>query len=472
MSSPPDDPERDPDSAELPELPASESADSAGSFKKFTVEQAAELSKAANSGSIDVAFSGSIPQAPTDAADSQPVAQSGAVAAAVAPPTEGSGPARMGRARRVTGMMQDALSGGVEKLGTGIGVVGEGVAKLGDLTNKVPLVGASVGKLGEGLTKAGESIHALPRVAQTRRGRLLVRSVIVGFVLVFTWIAAIVIFQLHAHDTPDFRPEAESILRDLGKGPASIAEVYEHASPRFLELVQKERFMDDMTDMFATNGKFREITSIDETIVTTGPTGRVGRVGLTAAFEKGVAKGSISFHWDKGEWKLLGIGIEVPDNVQITQLDRQKRVAACIDDKGKDVSDQRSKCDVRDAAETILEMIRDGRAGDVWDNANPVFKQQESRARFMQIQDEQRNALGNYKRLLDVTDARAIAGLTATFDTICEYERSSGVRVEFDFTRPSKFQPWQLARFKVTIPMPRPYEDQGSDAPGPPTPPS
>ena len=58
--------------------------------------------------------------------------------------------------------------------------------KVGDLTKKVPLVGASVGKLGEGLTKAGESIHALPRVAQTRRGRLLVRSVVVGFVLVFS----------------------------------------------------------------------------------------------------------------------------------------------------------------------------------------------------------------------------------------------------------------------------------------------
>src|SRR5690606_12824155 len=112
--------------------------------------------------------------------ESQPVASSGAVAAVV--PPEGTGPAR--RAKRVTSAVQDALSGGVEVIGAGIGTLGEGVTRVGDLTKKVPLVGTSVGIIGEGLTKAGESIHALPRVAQTRRGRLLVRSVVVGFLIV------------------------------------------------------------------------------------------------------------------------------------------------------------------------------------------------------------------------------------------------------------------------------------------------
>jgi hypothetical protein len=455
-------------------------AQKVGEAGKLTAEQAAELVKAGASGSVDVSLASSsgIPQAvgasdsqPTSAGsardESQPVSGSGPVAA-VAAASEGSGPIRAGRSKRVTATMQAAVSGGVERLGQGIGIVGEGVAKLGDVTKKVPLVGVSVGKLGEGLTKAGESIHALPRVAQTRRGRLLVRSVVVGFLLVFIWIAVIVGFQLRAHDTPDFRPEAERILLEMGKGPASTAQVYEHASPRFQELVKKEVFMNDMADLYATNGKFREITAINETLVTTGPTGRVGRVGLTALFERGISRGSISFHWDKGQWKLLGVGIEVPDNVQITQIERQKRVAACIDEKGKDVSDQRRKCDVRDAAETILEMVRDGRAGEVWDAANDIFKQQESRLRFIQIQEEQRAAIGNWKRILDVTDARSIGGLTATFDIVCEYERSSGVRVEFDFTRPSKFERWKLARFKVTLPMPRPYEVLSDPSPAAP----
>ncbi len=454
----------------LPELPASEDAPAASSGS-IDVALSTPGMPASASGSVDIAVSSdAIPRAAAGsgskphADDSQPIfASTGVVKAVTA--NEGTGPAR--RAKRVTSSVQDALSGGVEKLGQGIGIVGEAVEKVGDLTKKVPLVGASVGKLGEGLSKAGESIHALPQVAKTRRGRLLVRSVIVGFLLVFSWIAVIVWFQLRAHDTPDFRPAAEEILVAISKGRPSIAELYERASPRFQELVKKEQFIDNMMDLNATNGRFREITAINETLVTTGPTGKVGRVGLTAAYEKGISKGSISFHWDKGRWKLLGLGIEVPEDLEITQAERQKRIAACLDDKGHDVSDQRNKCDVRDAAETILEDIRDGKAGQVWDNANAIFKQQETRARFIQLHEEARAVLGNYKRVLTVTDARAIGGVSASFDIVCEFERASGVRVDFDFTRHDKYDRWQLARLKITLPMPRPEELQpdGSAAP-------
>jgi hypothetical protein len=467
----------------LPELPAAAEPEAApkaavaeappGSSGSIDVALSAPGMPASASGSVDVALSGTaIPEVATaseskpNLLDSQPISASGGVVVA-ATPHEPTGPAR--RAKRVTASIQDALSGGVERIGQGLGVVGEGVTKVGDLTKKVPLVGAGIGTLGEGLTKAGESIHALPQVAKTRRGRLLVRSVVVGFLLVFTWIAVIVGFQLRAHDTPDFRPESERILVELGKGSASIAEIYERASPRFQELVKKERFIDDMNDLYATNGKFREISAITETLVTTGPTGRVGRVGLIASFEKGNSAGSISFHWDKGQWKLLGLGIEVPENLEITQLARKQRIAACLDDKGNDVSDLRNKCDVRDAAETTLEMVRDGHAGEVWDGANDIFKKQESRSRFIQIQEEQRAALGSYKRILTVTDARAIGGMSATFDVVAEFEKSSGVRVEFDFTRPSKFERWRLARFKVTVPMPRANEGQPEASAGPAT---
>jgi hypothetical protein len=288
--------------------------------------------------------------------------------------------------------------------------------------------------------------------------------------LVASWITVIVGVQLRTHDTPDFRPAAERILIEISEGSAAIGEVYERASPRFQEFVRKERFIDDMTDLDATNGKFREITAINETLVTNGPSGRVGRVSLTASYDKGIAKGSISFHFDKGQWKLLGIGVEVPSDVKITQVERQNRVAACIDDKGHDVSDQRAKCPVRDAAETILEQIRDGKAGEVWDAASDVFKQQESRARFIQIQEEHRAALGSYKRLLTVTEARAIGGVTATFDMLAEFDKSSGVRVDFGFARASKSAPWELRRFKVVVPMPRAEEDAVRPATEPPPP--
>lgn len=387
------------------------------------------------------------------AIDSQPVA-SGAVAAAV--PHEATGPAAQSkRAKRVTA----AASAGIEKLGGVVETIGEGVSKLGDLTNKVPLVGAGVGALGEGLTKAGESIHALPRVAQTRRGRLLVRSVIVGFVLVFAWIAVIVGWELRTSDTPDFRPIAEQILVQLSNGPDAIGEVYEKASPRFQELERKERFVDDMTDMAVTIGTFREITAINSTLVTTGPTGRIGRIGLTAAYDKGVCMGSISFHYDKGQWKLLGVSMELPPELEVTQAQREQRVAAC-----KDPND-RKKCDVRDAGETILEQLRDGKAGEVWDHATDVFKKQESRATFEQIQREHRDDLGAYKRILDVTEAKVIDGVSATFDVLAEFEKSSAVRCVFGFYRVSKSAPWLLRSLKIVVPMPR--ADTGSATPLP-----
>ncbi len=388
---------------------------------------------------------------PIHESDSAPIS-SGRVKAVA---SESTGPASPSRSRRLSA----AVSGGVEKLGSGIGTLGESVTKLGDLTNKVPLVGAGVGKLGEGLTKAGESIHALPSITKTRRGRLLVRSVVVGFLLVAAWIAAIVGLQLQGNDTADFRPPAERILVEISKGSDAIGDVYEHASPRFQEMVRKERFVDDMTDLDATVGKFREITAINDTLVTTGPTGRVGRVSITASYERGICKGSISFHWDAGQWKLLGIGIELPAELEITQAQREQRVAAC-----KDPTDRR-KCDVRDAAETILEKIRDGKAPEVWDSATDVFKKQETRARFVVIQDEHREVLGAYKRILRVTEAKVIGGTSATYDVVVEFEHSNGVRTVFGFERDSKTSPWLLRSLKLVVPMPRADESIGTSPP-------
>jgi hypothetical protein len=211
-----------------------------------------------------------------------------------------------------------------------------------------------------------------------------------------------------------------------------------------------------MTDMAVTIGKFKEITAINSTLVTTGPTGPVGRIGLTAAYDNGICKGSISFHKDKGQWKLLGVSMELPPELKITQAQREQRVAAC-----KDPMD-RKKCDVRDAAETILEQLRDGKAGEVWDHATDVFKKQESRATFEQIQREHRDDLGAYKRILDVTEAKVIDGVSATFDVLAEFEKSSAVRCVFGFYRESKSAPWLLRSLKIVVPMPRAETGVGS----------
>ena len=378
------------------------------------------------------------------------------------------------RSRRITGAAKDALDAGVSKLGSGIGSLGEGVTRLGELSH-IPVVGSGVAKIGEGITSVGESLHELPKVARTRRGRLLIRSMVVGFVLVAAWIVVIVGLQLHGNDTPDFRPNAEHILVSLSKG--AVDEVYEQASPRFQEMVRKERFSDEMNDLAQTVGKFREITAVNDTLVTTGPTGRVGRVSLTVAYEKATCKVSVSLHDDQDRWKLLGIGVELPPELKISQAQREERVKAC-----KDSMDIKH-CDVHQAADAVLRKLDAGHADQVWDEATPVFQQQEPKAKFIQLQLEHLAALGSYRRIIAVTEAKVIGGTSATFDTLAEFEKASGVRTVFAFYRRSRLDPWRLRSFKIVLPMPRaadpapprPDEAAGSaspPAPGVPPPPS
>ena len=413
-------------------------------------------SPAESSGSIDVQLSGdALPVSEPEATPTPIIPEDSRKVTAVVPGERDS-------RRRITAAAKDALDAGVTRLGTGIGTIGEGVSKLGDLSRNVPVVGSSVSKIGEGISHVGEQLHTLPKVARTRRGRLLIRSMIVGFILVAAWIVVIVGLQLHGNDTPDFRPNAEKILVDLSKG--AIDEVYEQASPRFQEMVRKERFIDDMTDLEETVGKFREITTISDTLVTNGPSGRVGRVSLTAAYQKASCKVSVSLHYDQDRWKLLGIGVELPSELKITQAQREERVKAC-----KDAMDVK-RCDVHQAADAILLQLEQGKADKVWDDATSVFQKQEQKAKFVQLQLEHQVALGNYRRIIAVSEAKVIGGTSATFDALAEFDKASGVRVVFGLYRRSKSDPWKLRSLKIVLPMPRAAEVAKPPAVVPPVP--
>jgi hypothetical protein len=400
------------------------------------------------SGSIDVQLSGPALTAPPD--DVAPIAT-----AVVAGEPDS-------RSKRITDAAKDALDAGVTRLGTGIGSLGSGVSRLGKLSHNVPVVGSGVSKLGEGISNVGETLHDLPQVARTRRGRLLIRSAIVGFILVAAWIVVIVGLQLHGNDTPDFRPTAEAILTSLSKG--SVDEVYEQASPRFQEMVRKERFADDMADLAQTVGKFREITAVNDSLATTGPTGKIGRVSLVVAYEKATCKVSVSLHNDQNRWKLLGLGVELPDELKISQAQREERVKAC-----KDPMDLKH-CEVHQAADAILRRLKDGHVEQVWDDATQVFQKQEQKARFVQLQREHLVALGDYRRIIAVSEAKVINGTSATFDALAEFDKASGVRTVFGFYRGSESAPWKLRSFKIVLPMPRATGDTGPKpaAPSPP----
>jgi len=388
------------------------------------------------------------------AGDRAPERPSKPAIAAAAPLGEPSDP----RGKRIAGAAKDALDASVSRLGSSIGSIGEGVSRLGEMS-RIPMVGSGVARLGEGIAHVGESLHALPQAARTRRGRLLIRSSMVGFVLVAAWIIVIVALQLHGNDAPDFRPNAERVLSQLSSG--AIAEVYEQASPRFQEVVRKERFSDDMTDLAQTVGKFREITSVNDSLVTTGPTGRVGRVALTVAYEKALCQVSVSLHADQGRWKLLGIAVELPPELRISQAQREDRVKACSDPM--DVK----HCDVHQAAQAILQKLDQGHADQVWDEATAVFQKQEGKAKFVELQREHMAALGSYRRIIAVTEAKVIRGTEATFDTLAEFDKASGVRTVFGFWRRSRTQSWKLVSFKIVLPMPRAEDDDVSSAAGP-----
>ncbi|HET9624866.1 MAG TPA: DUF4019 domain-containing protein [Kofleriaceae bacterium] len=361
------------------------------------------------------------------------------------------------RGKRISDAAKDALGTGIGTFGDGVTKLGEGVVKLGDMSRKVPVVGSSVSKIGEQISHVGEQIHGLPQVARTRRGRLLIRSAIVGFVLVAAWIVVIVALQLHGNDTPDFRPNAERILVELSRG--GYDELYEQASPRFQEMVRKDQFADDMTDMAQTVGKFREIASVNDSLVTSGPSGKVGRVALTVVFEKATCKVSVSLHDDQGRWKLLGIGVELPPELTITQAAREDRVKAC-----KDPMDLKT-CDVHKAADAILRQLKDGHAEQVWDQATQVFQKQEAKPQFAALQRERLAALGDYRRIIAVSEAKlAIGGSAASFDALAEFERASGVRVVFGFYRRTKADAWKLRSFKLVLPMPRGADEVRSAA--------
>jgi Protein of unknown function (DUF4019) len=465
------------------------------------------MDPSASSGSIDVQFSNSRLPAVTDVATG---AASDALSDALGEPTDitraptteaarGALPAIEGltteldpepdpidlspepeharSSARIVARRAEALIGhGVSRIGDGIDSLGKGVTALGERAAKVPVFGESVRNFGEGLSEVGASLHNLPAVSQSKRGRVLFRSMLVAFLLVFAWIAGIVMLQLRDSGKPDFRPLARKILIAVRDGHA--AKVWTEASPRFQEVVREQRFIDDMADMKRTLGAFREIAAINETIVTTSANGRIGRVALTLQFDKGSARANVSFHRDAGRWKLLGIVVDTPPELPITQESRKERselpaevlgsaikvlqagnieVAKTEEARGHDAGVARSTTAARDSASaTHAEADRDRRSEQVWDQASAIFHNSATRPEFVRLQRERHDTLGNFVRVIEYrSGSKKYQELNATFTGLVEYQHSV-VSAALTFARTDERAPWILNSFKVVLPMPRP----------------
>jgi len=372
-----------------------------------------------------------------------------------------------GRVRRTSQMavekVEDVVSSGVGKVGVGMGKVGAGLTRLGERVDRLPGVhrtglGHGVAELGAGLSEVGANLTDLPRVARTRRGRVLVRSLVVGFLLVFAWIAVIIYLQLRGGEQPDLRPRAEEILLEIRDG--KYATLFEESSPRFQEITDYDAFERTMADMTKTLGAFREIAAVNETFVSRGPGGLVARVDLSLDFEHGRCHATISLHRDEGAWKFLGIGVDLPEKLVAQETSREAR-------------DERVRAppEVRKAAEHVLELSRDGRSGELWDESAPLFQKSVGRGDFERIEAERRAALGRYNRILDETrsasqGATSPGGSAAWLTALVQYD-TANVSTSFGFSWVDNS--WKLSSYVVVLPMPRAPRSPGpGDAPSPP----
>jgi len=297
--------------------------------------------------------------------------------------------------------------------------------------------------------KIAESLSHLPVVKEvipkSRRGRVLVRSLIVAFALVAAWIGVIVYLQLRAGEKPDFRPQIEAIFIQLRDGAAG--DVYDQSSTRFQEMVLEDSFLATVDDMNASLGPFREVASVIKTEVFRGPSGRTARVDLLLEFEKGRARANMSFHREDGQWRMVGFRVDLPEGLeeQVTsEKEREKRVQA------PEV--------IQELTQQILLDSRDGKAGAIWDGAADVFKSSISREEFIALEQERRETLGPFSRIFKVTSSRQNPAQTsASLDALLEFRNPSGasVIVTASFKYAKIAGTWKLTFFKLIMPMPR-----------------
>lgn len=364
---------------------------------------------AGESGSIDVAMSGAMPEA----------GSSGSVDVKLTDP-EGKPVVKRRRAATIPAVM---------------GAVSARVVHAADK------IGDKVVQASDSLTKVGESLSALPVVPRTRRGRVMARSVVLSFLLVFSWIAVIVGLQLRRPRPPDFRPNAEAVLIALRDGRA--AEVYQGSSVRFREVVLEDTFVEQMEDMNKTLGAYREISAVLDTEVNRGPGGRTARIDVRLEYETGPTKGAVSFRHEGGTWKMLGISIEVPAAIAVTagtEAQRKARVRANFDE-------------MRVVAEAIMLHWGRGEVAEIWREAAVSFQQGITLDGFQAVEDGHRKVLGSYRRILDVTAATQNPGRTsASLTLLIEFEKAT-ITGSMNFTRVD--DTWRLTFFNLVMPLPR-----------------
>jgi hypothetical protein len=295
----------------------------------------------------------------------------------------------------------------------------------------------------------GASLSHLP-MPKTRRGRMMARSVILSFIVVFGWIAVIVGLQLRGHRPPDLRPDAERILIALRDGKAG--DVYDQASERFQGVVRdRQTFVDQMDEMNQTLGPFREITAVTAVATNRGPGGRTGRLDANLEYGQVMTRGSVSFRWEDGRWKLLGLAIEVPDSIASNKQAREDRIAARPDEIAE----------LKTAVEEVLTHSALDEIEALWQDASPAFRQAIAVDDLRQTERDRRATLGPFDRVLDVRKVRLNPGRnTASLVVLLQFQKAT-ITGNFDFSRSD--EKWRLVVYKLIMPVLQPQREPEPD---------
>ena len=302
-------------------------------------------------------------------------------------------------------------------------------------------IGGTVARAGGAVGDAvGASLSHLPVMPKTRRGRVMWRSVIVSFVLVFGWIAVIVGLQLRGARPPDLRPSAERILIALRDGKAG--DVYDAASIRFQGVVRdRQTFVDQMDEMSQTLGPFREITAVTRTETYRGPGGRTSRLDVNLEYGQAMTRGSVSFRWEDRRWRLMGLAIEVPDAIASNKQAREDRIAARPDEIAE----------LKTAVEDVLTHSARDEIEALWQDASPAFQQAITVDDLRQTERDRRATLGPFDRVLDVRKVRLNPGRnSASLVVLLQFEKST-ITGNFDFSRSA--ERWRLVVYKLVMPV-------------------
>src|SRR6185503_8739532 len=96
---------------------------------------------------------------------------------------------------------------------------------------------------------------------------------------------------------------------------------------RFQEMVIEESFLFGAEEMNRTLGKFLEVASVVKTDMYHGPSGDTARVELWLDYEKGRAKGIMSFLYENNDWRIIGLSVDLPTDVIAIETSPEARAA-------------------------------------------------------------------------------------------------------------------------------------------------